>query len=151
MKQRSKQLIKMLLPMLAIAWAVSVHAQGPMCTMATLRGNYAFTVTGQFVAGPAMGPVAGVALTTFDGKGGLSQLDHVVHNGVPPLDDWRLGTGTYSVNRNCTGTATINFTDGSPSITLFFVLGKDGHEIRTVVNNSEAAITSNGIKVNSLL
>ncbi|MGH9453948.1 MAG: hypothetical protein ACRD2O_08265 [Terriglobia bacterium] len=149
MKQRSIGIMKVLLPMLAMALAVSGRAQSATCTMASLSGAYAFTVTGQFVAGPPMGPIAGVAMTTFDGKGGLSQVDHVLHNGVPPLEDWRPGAGTYTVNGNCTGTATINFTDGSPSLKLYFVLGKEGHEIRTVVSNSEAAITSIGVRVNS--
>src|SRR5215469_11116639 len=44
--------------------------------------------------------VDGLAKTTFDGNGNLTQLDSVAVSGnVAP--GWRLSTGTYSVNRDC--------------------------------------------------
>jgi hypothetical protein len=63
---------------------------------------------------------------------------------------WRLGTGTYNLNPDCTGNAQINFTDGSPSLTLYFVLvfTNSGAEIRTVVSNVGTNITSTGIRQN---
>lgn len=133
---------------LALAWTPSVYAQ---CSNATLRGNYAFTITGQILTGPFAGPVSGVALTNFDAKGGLTQVDHVLLNGVLPSEGWRPGSGTYSVNRNCTGTATINFTDGSPSIDLYLVVDKRGREIRQVVSDSGVATTALGVSRDSPL
>jgi hypothetical protein len=120
------------------------------CNNAQLQGNYAFVVTGQILAGPSAGPVTGVAMTNFDGQGNLSQVDHVVHNGVLPAVPWRLGTGTYAVNPDCTGNAQINFTDGSPSLILYFVLAftSSGAEVRTVVSNTETNIMSIGIRRN---
>jgi hypothetical protein len=63
------------------------------CSLATLHGDYGFTISGQITGGPAPGPVNGVALTTFDGHGGLIQTDFVVKNGAPagPLDAFRTG------------------------------------------------------------
>jgi hypothetical protein len=51
--------------------------------------------------------LAGIVKTTYDGKGNFTQVDAVGINGniVP---GWRPGTGTYSVNPDCTGTATIS-------------------------------------------
>ena len=53
------------------------------CSLATLHGEYGFTISGQIIGGPAPGPVNGVALTTFDGHGGLIQTDFVVKSGAP--------------------------------------------------------------------
>ena len=108
------------------------------CSVATLHGDYGFTISGQITGGPAPGPVNGVALTTFDGHGGLNQTDFVVKNGAPagPLGAFRTGeNGTYSVNSDCTGTATIHFPDATPpqEIVLMFVVVNHGRGIRTVV------------------
>ena len=108
------------------------------CSLATLHGDYGFTISGQITGGPAPGPVNGVALTSFDGQGGLMQTDFVVKSGAPagPLDVFRTGeNGTYSVNSDCTGTATIHFPDAKPAqeIVLMFVIVNHGRGIRTVV------------------
>jgi len=88
----------------------------------------------------------GVALTHFDGKGNLTQVDHVVVNGMPPPAEWTFGSGTYSVNPDCTGTAQINI-PGNPlaPVKLHFVVVKQGKEIRTVVEAN--AVTSIGIRI----
>jgi hypothetical protein len=143
---------------LALAQSAGTEYFG--CSNATLIGNYAFQITGQILApGPAAGPVAGVALTLFDGNGNLTQVDNVVHNGVAPIEDWRPATGTYTVNPNCTGTFTFtpqptNPADGGPALTLHFVVTRDGSQIRTTVTGSPntppfmAAITSVGVRLN---
>ena len=112
------------------------------------RGNYAFTMTGQILAGPQAGTVTGVAMTNFDGQGYLSQVDHVVHNRASPALAWRPGTGSHTVNLDCTGTVVINFTDGSPPLQLYFVLTKLGAEIRIVVINAGTNKTSVGVRRN---
>jgi len=108
------------------------------CSDATLHGDYGFTISGQITGGPSPGPVNGVALTTFDGHGSLTQTDFVVKSGAPagPLGVFRTGEhGTYSVNSDCTGTATIHFPDATPpqEIVLMFVVVNHGRGIRTVV------------------
>lgn len=128
-------------------------AQAAPCSNATLKGDYGFTITGQILGGPSAGLVAGVAMTSFDGDGNLTQVDHVVHNGVPPALDWRpaAASSSYNVNADCTGTMEIDFTDGSPSLHVFIVVDRMGREIRAVVNNPGTAITSIGIKEDSPL
>lgn len=137
-----------------------LHAQGiQACSNMTIFGQYAFTITGQILApAPVAGPVAGVTLTTFDGFGSLTQVDHVTHNGVVPVEAWRPATGTYSVNPDCTGTFTFtpqptNPADAGPALTVFFVIAQGGAEIRTAVSGSPntppfvASITSTGVRV----
>jgi hypothetical protein len=137
-----------------------LHAQGLSgCSNMTIAGQYAFTITGSILAPAAVaGPVAGVALTTFDGFGNLTQVDHVTHNGVLPVEAWRPATGTYSVNPDCTGTFTFtpapaNPADAGPALTTFFVIAQGGAEIRTAVSGSPntppfvASINSTGVRV----
>jgi hypothetical protein len=144
----------LLVPILAAACG---HAQAA-CSNQTLHGGYAFTITGQILApAPAAGPVSGVALTYFDGEGGLTQVDHVVHGGIKPVEDWRPAVGSYSVNADCTGWMTFtpeptNPADGGPELKLYITITEDGHEIRTVVSGSPntppftANITSDGVR-----
>jgi hypothetical protein len=112
------------------------------CANATLHGVYAFQITGQLLAPAAVaGPVTGVALTTFDGNGNLTQVDNVVHNGVVPVEDWRPATGSYTVNSDCTGTFSFtpmptNPADAGPALKLHFVLTNSGAQILTVVTGS---------------
>jgi hypothetical protein len=148
------------LAIFGLAAVGGLHAQGSQgCSNLTLFGQYAFTITGQILAPAAVaGPVAGVALTTFDGYGNLTQVDHVVHNGVVPVEAWRPATGTYSVNSDCTGTFTFtpmptNPADAGPALTVFFVIAQGGAEIRTAVSGSPntppfvASLNSTGVRV----
>jgi len=119
------------------------------CSNATLRGDYGFTVSGTRPSAPG-GPIetiAGVALTNFDGNGNLTQTDniHGSLSGFPTPD--RAGTGTYSVNADCTGTMTLINT-GAPPLTLRIVVVDNGNEVRTVVVAPLAVmVTSNGRRV----
>jgi hypothetical protein len=115
------------------------------CSNRTIRGDYGFDIGGTVLAGPRAGLLRGVAMTHFDGRGGLSQVDFVTNNGVPAGTDWRPATGSYDLDANCTGTAEISFTDGSPTLHLRLVVVRGGREIRTIVEGS--ATGSTGIRV----
>lgn len=151
---------------LLLAGSALCSAQVPsrqQCSNATLNGDYAFTIVGQILA-PAMaaGLVSGVALTHFDGAGNMSQVDHVLHNGMAPYEEWRPApNSSYTVNPDCTGTMTIvpaptDSRDSAQALHLEIVIGNNGREIRTVVTQpvpgspSEPVITSVGTKVFSL-
>jgi len=121
-----------------------------VCSNATLLGDYAFRVSGEiFYLGtgdptPAVksNPIAiwmyrdGVAMTHFDGMGNLSQRDWIMGNGTenPPSGIFPGSeTGTYTVNADCTGDATIGSLAHLPEIKLKFVLGDHGRVIHTIV------------------
>ena len=112
------------------------------CSIINLRGSYAFHITGQILAPAAVaGPVSGVALTTFDGQGNLTQVDHLIHNGVVPVEEWRPATGTYTVNSDCTGTFTFtpmptNPADAGPALKVDFVLTNGAAQILTAASGS---------------
>jgi len=149
---------------LAAAAIVSMVLAGPAraqdgdndgCSNATLFGDYAFTLHGESLgvlvpqAGgpPSLVPFAsplpadGIAMTHFDGAGGLTQVDFVMRRGSSaatpgtPLtaNGFRSGeTGSYEVSPDCTGTFKIKFSD-TTEIDVAFVIGNYGQEIRTVV------------------
>ena len=118
-------------------FAASAFAQtnSPVCNNELIRGNYGFTIQGTKLGG--LGPTgaqAGVAMTEFDGNGGLTQIDTVTIDGKVVADFTHTpATGSYIVYPNCTGTFTIDFTDGRPTVTTAFVVVFDGMEIDTVV------------------
>ncbi|HMD17615.1 MAG TPA: hypothetical protein VKH18_13205 [Terriglobales bacterium] len=105
------------------------------CNNKLIAGNYAFTVQGAKLAGPGpTGPQVGVAMTQYDGKGNFTQIDTVTINGEVVADFTHPpATGTYTVNSDCTGTFTINFTDGRPTVVANFVVVANGSEIDAVV------------------
>jgi hypothetical protein len=115
----------------------------PPCSNATLRGGYGFTIQGsQSVGGPIAGPVAGAAITVFDGAGGLTQHDAVMHNGILVSGH---ESGTYVVDSACTGQFTFLNAAGVP-IHTGFVIDDGGNEIRAVVLNPGTTIVSIGRK-----
>jgi hypothetical protein len=114
------------------------------CTLRSLKGCYGSTITGNLVGGPMAGPVAGIVLQNFDGEGALTQIDTVSINGNT-IAQGRHSTGTYTVNPDCTGSATLNFPD-QPPLQLNFVLVDHRREIRSVVTNPGLTSTSVGRK-----
>jgi len=119
---------------------ISAQAQEnlPICNNALVAGNYGFTVRGDKLAGLGpTGPQVGVAMAHFDGDGSFTQTDTITINGIVVADFTHPpANGTYSVNPDCTGTFTINFTDGRPTVVTAFVVVENGNEIDTVVTSA---------------
>ncbi len=135
--------------LLAISWVMSANAQeGAACSNATLNGDYAITISGSITN---FGPVSVAGLVTFDGNGNIpSNLGHVVVNGVQPPVDWLTGTGTYTVNANCTGKIHLVFDNGLTR-DIFIVVARKGRELRGVNAEPGFNAISNGVKVDSPL
>ena len=127
-------------------WAAAGHDRDKEkpCSNRTLDGDYGFTIEGLLgIPGPGL-QVRGVVLQRYDGKGNITQVDHVVIGGMVPPEEWRPGTGTYTVNPDCTGKATL-FPGGTsgPPLVLFFVIVKHGEMIRQVVDGNATIATGN--------
>jgi hypothetical protein len=138
------------LPLLAMALCMPAHAQ-QYCSNATLRGDFAVVITGQTGLPSTPVPRSGVAMTQFDGLGGVVDLDHIVSDGTQPPTDWRPGTGTYTVNSDCTGMLVVNFAAPAPPLMLFFVVGSGGNTFRGVVGAAGANVTADGIRLETSL
>jgi hypothetical protein len=81
----------------------------------------------------------------YDGRGHITQVDHVVDGGNPPAQEWAPGTGTYTVNPDCTGSAVINSSSNPFPLNVHFVVVSHGTEIHQVVDGN--AVSTVGRKV----
>ena len=142
---------------IGLAASTSAHAGDFYhCSDATLRGDYAFTISGQvFPPGKPVVTRDGVAMTHFDGHGLLTQNDFVmqypdmagmsspVPNADPPdaTTGFNTGeTGTYQVYEDCTGWIEIDFPPvggGGAVVKGRIVLSNDGRSIHLTVYSAQ--------------
>jgi hypothetical protein len=119
----------------------------PRCSARTIAGDFAYTIEGTLLLSPTVTlPIHGISLAHYDGKGNKTQLDHVVVNGQEPQEEWTAGSGTYTVNENCTGSQEV-FVNGNldSPIRSHFIIDKGGREIREVIDAN--AVTAIGARV----
>lgn len=144
-------MLKFLTLMLAVVGLLSAdEGKGRGCTLASLKGTYGSIVSGTKPSGPPPNGVQeqtiGVALTTYDGQGHSTVIDNF-HNAVSGLTTDRTGTGTYTINEDCSGTG-ILFNAGAPPLELRFVVLDNGKEIRgIVVSPASVMVTFTGRKI----
>src|SRR5216683_3739518 len=115
------------------------------CNAQILQGGYGYSFSGFSgpftVAEPFFGEgrVGAVGLATFDGAGGLIAQDTLARSGTPAIR--HAGAGTYSVNDNCTGHASIDLTSDTPidfehlQFDFMIVPGAHGREFSFIVTN----------------
>ena len=138
--------ISLFLLTLALAASSTLTAQASACSNSTIAGTYAFTLHGTlFLPDGSTLLIDGIAKQTFDGKGNLTQVDAVADNGNTP-PGWRPGTGTYSVNADCTGTQTL-VVPGLPDLHIQFIVAQSGNTIHQVVIDPGFATTSQGERI----
>jgi hypothetical protein len=130
----------------ALIVSLPLMSHASACSNSTIRGTYAFTIHGTIFVpnGPTL-VIDGIAKETFDGKGNETQVDAVATNGML-TPGWRPGTGSYSVNQDCTGTQTI-VVSGMPDLHLQFIVAQGGNTIHQVVIDPGAAVTAEGERV----
>ena len=136
--------------LLALALIVSspLMSHASACSNSTIRGSYAFTIHGTiFLPDGSTLLLDGIAKETFDGKGNETQVDAVATNGML-TPGWRPGTGSYSVNPDCTGTQTI-VVPGLPDLHLQIIVAQGGNTIHQVVIDPGVATTAEGERVHT--
>ena len=126
-----------------MAQSTNRTADSRRCSNRTLSGDYGVQIEGT-ILGPNL-PLRTVSMAHFDGAGTVKSVDHVVVNGMLPLEEWRSADWTYSVNPDCTGTAAVATGPGNPPIVVHFVVVKRGTEFHGVVD--ESTIILNAFKV----
>jgi hypothetical protein len=139
--------------------AVSPAQDSHPCSSTTIKGDYAFRVSGEVFTAASLVYRDGIALTHFDGDHSLTQDDYVLANGVPVAGPTASNgfhtdeTGTYSVNEDCTGEAEIDFptppkgTSGAV-IKFFFVISEDGRQLNTIVTSLTPPNSTQAVPVN---
>jgi hypothetical protein len=127
-----KSRISLLLLTLVLAASSTLAAQARNCSNMTLKGTWANSIHGQlFLPNGSTLLFDGIVKTTYDGEGNFTQVDAVADNGnITP--GWRPGSGTYTVNPDCTGTSTI-VVPGMPDLHLQFIVSPSGNTSHFVV------------------
>jgi hypothetical protein len=107
---------------------------GKSCTERTVRGIYAFALTGSVIG---VGPIAVSGTTTFDGEGGFSITGTINTTTLNPVLEGTFA-GTYLVNStDCTATATVTTPGVFGYTDLHFkaVIVDRGEEVRYLIIN----------------
>jgi hypothetical protein len=145
MQRRSMSRILSLAIPLAIACvmlASGVSAQADSgdknCSNRTLNGNYGGRSEGSLLPAPGVSlPFRALTMTHFDGRGNLTWVEHTVINGTLLGSDWSTtASGTYAVNPDCTGTATIDTPNSPVPLVLGLVIVRNGNEVDTVLDSN---------------
>jgi hypothetical protein len=110
------------------------------CPESSLDGPYTYSRMGTVVG---KGPAAAQGIVTFDGQGNLAGTDTASVNG---LIIQRTFDGDYQMTANCTGVATLVFTDGE-TISLDLLLMARGEEISFIQTNDGTVITGSARKM----
>ena len=105
---------------------------GGRCSNNTLSGDYGLAVDATLL-GPGL-PLRAVVMQHYDGRGNITQVDHVIVNGMPPAQEWTPGTGTYTVNPDCTGTEVVYSPSVPNPLHIHFVVVNNGKQINQVVD-----------------
>lgn len=128
---------RIMVSLIATVWlaAVGFAEDSGHCTNETLHGSYGFSITGSRPnpSNPSqLELVVGTAVTTFDGQGNFSQTDNVHGQFFGYIPD-RPGSGTYTLNPDCSGTMWLE-NEGAPfKLVLKIVVVDAGKEVRAAV------------------
>ncbi len=127
-----------------VALAPAVQAHG--CSMSDVAGNYGYTSSGTIVT-PPVGVFATVGHVTFSPTGTLSgaQTTSIAGNFFD-----ETVSGTYTVNSDCTGTATVNIYHGTTlarTTSLNLVWDDNQKEARVIFLTAGTVVTINARKM----
>jgi hypothetical protein len=95
----------MIKTIMVAAFAATLYAEGDgaHCTNGSLRGAYGMQISGtESTATGATESVVGVLVRVFDGHGNFTQTDYV-KGSVSGIISEGPGSGTYTVNDDCSG------------------------------------------------
>ena len=144
-------MMKLVSMMVAVAGLLAAgEDEGRRCNLASLKGTYGTILTGTKPSGPPPAPLEqliGVALSTFDGQGHSTGIDNI-HGAISGGTPDRPGTGTYTINEDCSGAATL-LNAGAPPLEMRFVLVDGGKEFRGVIVSPAVMVTFSGRKLGS--
>jgi hypothetical protein len=123
------------LPTVEAGYAKDENASRAKCSNATLKGTYLFAQNGVEIKGDEQRPVAIAGYEVFDGNGKVKGVDSSNFNGEITRNE--RFSGTYSVNADCTGTAT--YSDGTRYDQF---IAPDGSILTFVLTKPSEGVTS---------
>jgi len=122
------------------------------CTNAGVAGSFGFETTGLFLAGaPAIGPVAFIGelklTVNASGKGVINGRLAASEDGTILTFAEEPVTGSYTVDKDCRGTATIT-PQGQPALNFSFVVVDGGNEMLALETDADAVVNGTLTKRN---
>jgi hypothetical protein len=131
-----------------------VKQDSPSCTNAGVAGSFGFQATGALVAGsPVTGPVAFIGELTMtvdpSGVGMISGRVSGSENGTPFTFGEEPVTGSYTIDQDCRGTATIT-PEGRPEMHFKLLVVNGGNEMLAIETDAHT-IVSGTLESNHLL
>jgi hypothetical protein len=128
----------------------AVKQASPTCTNAGVQGRFGFETTGVFLAGaPAIGAVAFIGELKLganpSGEGVISgHVASSVDNTFLNFADQPV-TGSYTVDKDCRGTAIIK-PEGQPEMHFSFVVVDCGKELMAVETDADTVVSGTLVK-----
>jgi hypothetical protein len=112
------------------------ETEAAKCSEATLDGTYLFAADGVAIKGDEQLPFSYAGYEVFDGQGKVKQVLTLNINGKKVIHNETL-SGTYSVEADCTGTAT--YSDGTRDDQF---IAPDGSELTFVGTQPKRLVTA---------
>jgi hypothetical protein len=122
--------------------ASTTHARS--CRLSGMAGTYGYTTFGTI---PSLGAVAAVGHITLDASGNLAGAQTASFNGAIVQETL---SGTYTVNADCTGTATVSVYHAgvlARTTNLEVVFENDQRDLRAIFLTAGTVLTVNGKKI----
>jgi hypothetical protein len=129
---------------LALGLAPTAKADNKGCSNITLKGTFVDNASGFSTSPPAMaGPLGGVLVETFDGKGAMTGAGVLSLNGnIVPV----TSKATYSVNPDCTGTYTAELSPLGMTAHYFLVVLDNGNEFKWICTDPGVVLSGGARK-----
>jgi hypothetical protein len=125
--------------------SIKVHAQNPGCSVASLKGTYAYLRTGVNTA--MGGPIAQMGLDVFNGDGtrGIIRSTGVSLDGSYDWTNAPWPSGSYTVDPDCTGS--LIAADGTKVNNIIVLDGGKRFSILSAPLETSKVITGEGTRL----
>ena len=124
--------------------SIAPAAQARSCSLQGVSGRYGYTTSGSI---PTLGAVAAVGHISLDASGNLTGAQTASFNGAIVPETL---SGNYTVNADCTGTATVNVYHGgvlARTTNLSVVFDNNERELRAIFLSAGTVLTVQGRKM----
>ena len=131
------------LTLLTVLFGFAPEAQARSCKVSGVAGTYGYTTAWTI---PTLGALAAVGLITLDASGNLTGAQTTSFNGAIVQETL---SGTYTVNADCTGTATVNVYHSGVLVrttSIDVVFDNDQRDLRAIFLTSGTVLTVSGKK-----
>jgi hypothetical protein len=121
----------------------TVHAHDRVCSVASLKGTYAFRRTG--VNNVVAGPIAQIGISFYNGDGtrGLIRTTRSTNGEIEDWTDQPSPNGSYTVDSDCTG----SFFDTNGTKSENIVVLDGGKRLFVLSVAPETIVTEEGIRL----